>query len=305
MQIPLILTIIIAMVIFFLWWCVALPFHHEEEQPGLPPPNEEKCFSERCRSIIRKGGNGKAILMIHGFRATPQIWEWFSTYFAQKGYDVYAPLLPGCGTDPKDLEGTNFSGWYHYAEKYYRSLRKQYKDVYVIGHSMGGSIALKIAEETKISPDAVVTIDSPVVYNSIKDGIITNPFFFIARPLSLWKSSLHTGTTSGKPNLQADGQEDWTGYNGLFLKAGISLTCNLPTIRKNLGKITCPLFSIHDKSDRTVPAKNLTLIGKETHAKTWETNLPEGWPHTYHCLPMYHSIQRDLADAILQFFQGN
>jgi|GEM_PF-249275 carboxylesterase len=294
---------VILSIVLFLWWGNDLPFYHEETQTNLPAPDETACFSPKCRSIIKKNGNDRAILMIHGFPGTPQIWSYFAEYFSSKGYDVYCPLLPGFGTDPKDLEKTNFSGWYDYAKRYYEKLRAEYRHVSIIGHSMGGSIALKIAEEADVKPDAIVTIAAPVAYNSIKEGIITTPFFSIARPLSWFQDAYGEKTTDGK-DRSADGHEDWTGYDGLFVKAGLSITFNLTPIRENLGSITCPLFAIQDRRDRTVPAQNLRLIAEALpEAKILKTHLKPGWLHTYHCLPMYHSIQGELAQEILEFLK--
>lgn len=303
------MTIIIVLcVIFLLLWNWNLWFYHEPHTKPLPAPDETKCFSPRCRSIIKHGGNDRVILMIHGFPSCPQVYEYFSDYFLKEGYDVYAPLMPGFGTDPKDLEHTSFIQWYEYMARYYENLRKRYRKVYVLGLSMGGAITLKLGETfsgTNKAPDGLISISAPVCYNSLKDRIIANPFVFIGRIVAIFCPVLgKPGTICGKPG-QEDGNEDWTGYRGTYVRQGISLIYHLKPIRQGLGKIGIPLFAIQDKKDKTVPPKNLDIIASENKSpyfKMLRTDMEEHH-HTCHCLTMYHSIQKTVADAILGFLK--
>lgn len=75
--------------------------------------------------------------MIHGFPSCPYLYTYFADYFPNEGYDVYVPLLPGFGTDPKDLENTCFNQWYEYVRRYYLELRPKYDRIILMGHSMG------------------------------------------------------------------------------------------------------------------------------------------------------------------------
>ena len=70
--------------------------------------------------------------MIHGFPACPYVFSYFADYFSSIGYDVYVPLLPGFGTNPKDLEKTSFNQWYGYIRQYYLDLRKKYPKVIIM-----------------------------------------------------------------------------------------------------------------------------------------------------------------------------
>ena len=304
-----VIVVIIAIVVFLLLWNWNLWFYHEPHTKALPPADEARCFSPRCRSIIKKNGNDRAILMIHGFPSCPQVYEYFADYFSNAGYDVVAPLMPGFGTSPKDLEKTSFIQWYEYMDHMYASLRTTYRKLYVIGLSMGGSITLKLGEEysgTDKAPDGLASISAPVCYNSIHDRIVGNPFVCVARILSVFFPVLgHPRNISGKPDGE-DGNEDWTGYGGgSFVRQGISLIYHLKPIRRDLKKITVPLLAIQDKKDRTVPPRNLDIIAKENgsvHFKRIQTDMGRH-RHTRHCLPMYYSIQTSIADAICAFFE--
>ncbi|MFA6734707.1 MAG: alpha/beta fold hydrolase [Sphaerochaetaceae bacterium] len=300
--------IITGIIIFLLLWNWNFWFYHEPYTKPLPAPDESKCFSPRCRSIIKEGGGDRVILMVHGFPSCPQVFEYFADYFSKAGYDVRAPLIPGFGTSPKDLEHTSFAQWYDYIARVYEGLRARYKQVFVLGLSMGGAITLRIGETysgTDKAPDGLVSISAPVCYNSLHDRVVASPFVFVGRIVSVFFPVIGIPrNVSGKPNGE-DGNEDWTGYHGMFARQGITLIYHLKPIRRDLKKITVPLLAIQDKKDKTVPPKNLDIISRENgsnHFKRIQTDM-EKHHHTYHCLPMYHSIQHYVADQIAAFLK--
>lgn len=118
-------------------------------------------------------------------------------HFSEKGYDVFAPLIPTFGSSIEDFKKTNFSQWFSYIDKYYTSLRFSYEKVFIIGVSMGGAMTLKLCERyssSPLAPEAVAVLSAPVVYNSfIRDRIITDPSFYIARTVALFKPVIGGG----------------------------------------------------------------------------------------------------------------
>ena len=245
------------------------------------------------------------MLLIHGFPTTPAMYSHASERLKADGWDVYAPLIPTFGADWHDFEKTNFSSWYAWIEEYYRNLRKSYKTLCVIGTSMGGAMTLKLAEREK--PDAIVTVGAPVVYNSFfRYHVITQWGAYFGRIIALFTPSLGADIVTGKPNSN-DGNEEWLGYKGQFPAQGISLIWNLKPIRKELSVITCPLLSIHDKGDKTVPFANQSIIKEhvKSDAEYIATEMGPECHHTHHALLMYHSIQSELMDRIISFFSSH
>jgi len=299
--------IILILIFLFVLWNVTLIGYDDKVTTPLEQ-DETAVFSEKAKSILLKQDSTKAILMIHGFPSTPGLYSYSSQRFYDAGWDVYVPLIPTFGSDPKAFEKTTFTQWFNYICSYYETLRKEYTTVHVLGTSMGGMLALKLGEKycnTDQAPDKIVTIAAPVVYNSIRDGIITSPFGFLMRTVALFTSSIGANTVEGNPKGD-DGNEDWVGYNGQFVRAGLSLVYGMKDIRKNLGMITCPLFSIQDVNDKTVPFGNLKIIQKENGSKnfqTLETHMGE-FRHNRHALLLYHSIQEELTNTIIEFLDA-
>lgn len=88
-------------------------------------------------------GEGKAVLLIHGFGEDHSVWE-HQTAFLRNHYQVIVPELPGTGrsplTDPLSMESM--------ADFIYAILVvENISQLTIIGHSMGGYVALAFAEK--------------------------------------------------------------------------------------------------------------------------------------------------------------
>ncbi|WP_332446034.1 alpha/beta hydrolase [Sphaerochaeta sp.] len=298
--------IIILLCILFILWNTTL-FGYRDKRTEPLEVDESKTFCDDAKSIIYQNHSDTAILLVHGFPSTPSIYYYSAKRFSEAGMDVYAPLLPGFGTDPKAFVYTTFTQWFAYLCTYYEQLRIRYAKLYVLGTSMGGMMTLKLGQtycSTDLAPDKLVTIAAPVVYNSIKEGIFTDARQYAARTLALFTPAIQARTIQGDPNGE-DGSEYWIGYGGLFVRAGLSLVHAMKQVRRDLPKITCPLFSIHDVNDRTIPFKNLSIIEKENGSSAFTKLVTHMGPykHSHHALPLYHSIQVSLTQTILEYLE--
>lgn len=298
---------ILIIVILFIVWNVTLIGYRDKDLPPLKQ-DELTVFSDKAKSILLKQESSKAILLIHGFPSTPSMYSYSAQRFFEAGWDVHVPLIPTFGSDPKEFEKTTFTQWFDYICRYYETMRKDYATVHVLGTSMGGLLALKLGEkycDSDKAPDKLVTIAAPVVYNSIRDGIITDARSYAMRTVALFTPSLGAKTVDGNPDSD-DGNEEWVGYGGLFVRCGLSLVHAMKDVRKDLGKITCPLFSIHDGNDKTVPFGNVKIIQKENGSRnfrTLETHM-EKFKHNRHALLSYRSVQEELTTTIIAFLQS-
>lgn len=90
----------------------------------------------------------KAILIIHGFGGGVYDEEYLSTNLEFiKNYDVFTFTLPGHDGFPGKY--TRFD-WINSAEKQIENLINHgYKNIYLVGHSMGGVISTYIASKYK------------------------------------------------------------------------------------------------------------------------------------------------------------
>ena len=297
--------IILLAIVLFLLWNITL-FGYKDRAVHPIESDESKVFDPKARSItITNEGNTRAILIVHGFPSTPSIYTYSSAVFAEADLDVYVPLLPGFGTSPDEFVKTTFTQWFDSLCRTYERLRGEYETLYVLGTSMGGMMTLKIGEtycNGPMAPDKLVSIAAPVVFNSPRDGIITDWRQYFLRTLALFTPAIRAGVKPCSAEGE-DGSKDWCGYSGLFLRPGLSLVHAMRRVRKELGLITCPLFVIHDRGDRTVPFGNCEIIEAEHKSRDFrilKTEMPP-FNHTRHALLMYHSVQKELTETILAF----
>lgn len=92
---------------------------------------------------ITDGSRG-AVLLLHGYMGTVQTVRAWAMAFAQAGFAVEAPLLPGHGTSSEDMLDTGWNDYVNCADAYYRKLEQRYERVFVGGLCLGGPIAAAI-----------------------------------------------------------------------------------------------------------------------------------------------------------------
>ena len=309
MSINLILIIICLLVLIILW-SSSLLFYRDKNTFDIET-NEENVFSPKCKSIILKHERktDTAVLMIHGFPSTPSVYDYSANCFFEEGFDSYAFLLPGFGTSCEDFKKTYFTQWFNFLCRKYEMLKSNYDNVAIVGISMGGALTLKLGEkysETDLEPLTIIPISAPVIFNSlIKDRKITKFSFYFARIISIFKKYFNVGIVNRDKDGE-DGSDRWLGYSGVFLPQAISLVHAEKKIRKDLKKITCPMFAVHNVSDETVPFFNLPIIAKENNSKYFRSKIikMDGFKHTKHVLLLYFSVQEELTNDIINFIKG-
>lgn len=87
-------------------------------------------------------GGPHGALVLHGFTGTPQSMRGLAQAFADAGFSVEMPLLPGHGTSLDDMLSTGWSDWSAAVDAAYVDLAGRCEQVVVAGLSMGGSLAL-------------------------------------------------------------------------------------------------------------------------------------------------------------------
>lgn len=104
----------------------------------------------------------KAIFFVHGFTDSLCRVNTFAKFLAEKGITTKGVLLPGHGQTWKELAKTTPKDWYAEVEKGILEMSREVKEVYVVGISFGGNLALKFAAEHPNVVKGIVTIESPM-----------------------------------------------------------------------------------------------------------------------------------------------
>jgi carboxylesterase len=89
------------------------------------------------------------VLLLHGGGDTPQAFDELARYLHKEGFAVRAPLLSGHGREISALTKATATGWHDDARREFELMRAAHEWVAVVGLSMGGALAIKLAAERK------------------------------------------------------------------------------------------------------------------------------------------------------------
>jgi carboxylesterase len=144
------------------------PWHYSmvsSLSPGAEPTGAEPTGAEPFAA----DGGPVGVLVLHGFTGSTQTVRGWAEHLAAAGLTVRAPLLAGHGGDWQELAKTGWTDWYADALRAFVSLSERCSQVFVAGISMGGCLALRLAETQGSLVSGVVLVnpslaaDSPVI----------------------------------------------------------------------------------------------------------------------------------------------
>lgn len=198
-------------------------------------------------------GNSTGCLLIHGFSSTPAELRELGESLSKEGYTVLSILLSGHGTVVENMEKSNYGDWIKSAEEGYERLKKTCTKIYVIGHSMGGLLALNLAENYKV--DKLVALAPALVSKSKASkyaGIIKHFMKYTEWP------------PEERPEEETKYQ---LGYAKIPLRSVEQLNKLQKVTRKDLKKIVSPLLIVHSINDNAIHANGIKLIENKVSSK--------------------------------------
>ena len=104
-------------------------------------------------------GGTTGVLLIHGFTGLPAELLPLGEFLQRAGYTVLGIRLAGHGTNEFNLERTTCEDWFNSVLDGYALLKNFCEKIFVVGHSMGSLLSLKLA--TTKNFDKLVTLSPP------------------------------------------------------------------------------------------------------------------------------------------------
>jgi carboxylesterase len=192
-------------------------------------------------------GGPVGVVLVHGFTGSPVSMRPWADYLATAGLAVELPRLPGHGTTWQQMNTTAWTDWYAEVDRSFLALAANCDDVLVAGLSMGGCLALRLAEER---PDQVAGI------------VLVNPSVASEnRQLSAVPVLKHVlKSVPGITNDMKKGGVDEYGYDRTPLKALHSLMRMWKLTRRDLHKVAAPLLVFRSAVDHVVEPLSTKLI---------------------------------------------
>ncbi|MBI4943086.1 MAG: alpha/beta fold hydrolase [Actinobacteria bacterium] len=193
-------------------------------------------------------GGRVGVVLCHGFTGTPQSLRDWGVALAAAGYTVRLPLLPGHGTRWQDMNTTTWADWYGAVDAAFTELRASCDQVFVMGLSMGGGLALRLAEEHGDDVAGVVVVNPSVAGT---DWRMTYLLPWLRHVVPAFPGVASDIKKSGPVELA---------YDRSPLHAAYSLTRLWQVVAADLPKVTQPLVVLRSAEDHIVPAASGELV---------------------------------------------
>ncbi len=232
-------------------------------------------------------GDDTGVLVLHGFSGTPSSVRSLAQACAAAGFTVRVPLLPGHGTRGADLRRCGWSDWYAAVDREFEELSRHCSRVVVAGLSMGGSLALRLAQLRGAQIAAVIVVNPAVLSRDLR---------LKALPVLRWVLPVVPAVVGdiARPEVRE------LGYRWVSTRALASLVAAWPIVRRDLPRVQQPLLLFRSAEDHVVPAESSAAV----LAGVSSTNITEVvLHHSFHVATLDYDAQLLAAEAVA-FMRG-
>lgn len=186
-------------------------------------------------------------LLVHGFTGSPQSMRGLGEYLAGRGIAVAGPRLPGHGTTWQDLNTRTGEEWIQTVETSFHHLASQTEEVFVVGLSFGGTLALDLVSRHQEEISGLVTL-AGMVFSK-------DPRRHLAPVVSRLIASL-----PGVSNDVADPEAREIAYDRTPTRAANAVLRFTRRAQAAVPQITTPALVMHARQDHTVHPSNAQYI---------------------------------------------
>jgi carboxylesterase len=228
------------------------------------------------------GGSGSVgVLFCHGFTGSPwSLLEW-AQFTAEAGYRVSLPRLPGHGTSWQEMNVTGWPDWYSCIEREFDELRSHCDQVFVAGLSMGGSLALRLAEKRGEQVAGLILVN-PAVVPYAKDRLAPIAQHFVA-------SVSAVGSDIADPSVSEHA------YDRSPVRAAASMMKMWVEVRACLDLVACPVLLFRSATDHVVPHASKDFI--RDHVSS-DVIVERVLANSYHVATMDYDKQQIFDESV-------
>ena len=220
------------------------------------------------------------VLLLHGFTATTVEVRPLAGRFHKENLTVSAPLLPGHGSSPDDLNKKSWTDWVTAAEQSLELLSAHCRELIVAGESMGALLALHLAARNP-SIRGVLVYAPAIQIPKIWLSLVAAPFVPIRQKTY----------TSGKDPACYP----WQGYTVIPVRAVSQLYRLQRHVRRLLSEVKQPIRIFQGLRDRTIDPRGAQWI----YDRVGTTDKEITWlPESEHCVILDRDFDQ-IADLSL------
>lgn len=190
------------------------------------------------------GNRGRAVLLVHGSGDTPQSLRALARTLNARGYHVRALLLPGHGRSPRALAATGAAAWLDHVRGELDALEGRFPWVAIVGQSMGGALAVRVAAERPRLPAMVLLAPYLSVLPLVRQ---------MARLAPLWGATIPFLPAGGEASiLDAKEREQALGYGMVSPRALRALVRTADAAAGALPRVQVPTLVLQSRADNRI-----------------------------------------------------
>lgn len=198
--------------------------------------------------------NGFSVLLIHGLLASPAELRDYGKYLAKQGYTVLGIRLKGHGTSPYALREQSWEDWYGCVRRGFDILKEHCQNIFIVGFSTGGALALKLAAEQYPEIIGIVAVSVPLKF--VNPTLMLVPLLQAANTLIEWVSSFE----GLKPFVENPTEHPDINYRHVPVRALYELRQLIAQLESILPKVNQPALVVYADKDPVVAASSAQIL---------------------------------------------
>jgi carboxylesterase len=227
-------------------------------------------------------GADVGVVLSHGFTGSPASVRPWAEHLAGQGLSVRVPRLPGHGTSWQEMNRTRWPDWYAAVDRSFRELRRHCSRVVVGGLSMGGALALRLAEEHGRDVAGVVLVNPFVQLADKKLRAV--PFLH-----HVVRSTRAIGGDVKKPGV------DEHAYARVPMHALDSMLALGRLVKDDLPKVTQPLLMFRSAEDHVIDPLSARLIVQRVSSRDISEHMLDD---SYHVATLDNDADTVFAESL-------
>jgi carboxylesterase len=227
-------------------------------------------------------GAEATMLLCHGFTGDPSSMRPWGEYLRDAGFNVVCRLLPGHARPWRELAKTRWPQWYAAVEEGLDEAIGFGRPVFAGGLSMGGTLALRLAEQRGGELGGLVLVN-PAIYDDKPHGFLAPVLRHVVPSVGAIGSDL------ARPDVREKASERTP------LAAFASLRQLWKVTRTELPRVTVPIRIFTSAVDHVVNPRNSAVVKAGVRSKDVESTV---LPRSYHVATLDYDAETIFSGTV-------
>ena len=238
-------------------------------------------------------GSKSLVVFIHGFMGSPRQFAGLVEVAYREGHSVAALLLPGHGGSAKYFGTGSFELWQGHVDSEIERFSQDFSSVLLVGHSMGGWLAINAAVRFHSCVRGVFLLATPFKRILFSFYALRLRFrqFFSRRDDPLRREYFDNCSVALTPNLILTS-----------FRPSAELKRCMSVARGNLPLLSVPVFAVFSSADELVSLKSVDILRDELGDVPLELVLLSGSTHVLYSPSDRAEVEREFFACIVSVF---